>query len=169
MASKTLVPVDQYLNMSFDGPEPDYLDGEIIERHLGSKKHSKAQRRLLLFFEALRQSCSLEVYPEITLRISPTHYRVADLAVFLGDDTGSDPYPTRAPEFAVEVVSENDRYVDIQLKLAEYYRWGVKNIWLADPWTRKLAIFDSSGLHEVPAFEIAELGVKLSAAEIFAD
>ena len=37
MASKTLVPVEEYLKMSFDGPEPEYLDGEIVERHSRTK------------------------------------------------------------------------------------------------------------------------------------
>ena len=35
-ASKTLVTAEEYLKMSSDGPEPDYLDGELKERHLGS-------------------------------------------------------------------------------------------------------------------------------------
>jgi Uma2 family endonuclease len=168
MASKTLVPVEEYLKMSFDGPEPEYLDGEILERHLGSKPHSKVQKRLILSFEALRESCSLEVYPEITLRISPTRYRVADLAVFVGDDTGGDKYPTRPPEIVVEIVSENDRRVDIQEKLAEYHAWGIKHIWLVDPWTRKLSVYDANGLREVTSFDLPEFGAKLSTAEIFA-
>src|SRR5882724_11775881 len=98
MGSKTLVPVEQYLNMSFDGPEPEYLDGEIIERHLGSIPHSEAQERLLEFFRSLRQSHSLFGYPEITLRISPTRYRIADVAVFAGHDP-EDEYPSEPPEF----------------------------------------------------------------------
>jgi len=167
MASKTLVPVEEYLKMSFDGPEPDYVDGELVERHLGSKPHSKAQKRLLRCFEALSTSCLLEAYPEITLRISPTRYRVADLAVFVADDTGEGDYPTRPPEFVVEIVSKDDRYLDIEKKLAEYHTWGVKHIWLLDPWTKKLSFYDSAGLHHVPAFDSPEFGVKITAAEIF--
>ena len=167
MASKTLVPVEQYLAMSFDGPEPEYLDGEIIERHLGSIPHFEAQERLLEFFRSLKQSHSLFGYPEVTLRISPTRYRIADVAVFAGGRPKGNKYPSDPPEIVVEIVSENDRWVDIQEKLAEYQAWGIKHIWLVDPWSRKLSVYDASGLHEVTAFDLPEFGAKLSTAEIF--
>src|SRR5260370_2382098 len=83
MASKTLIPVEEDVALNLDRPEPDYVDGEIIERHLGATPHFEAQERMLEFFRSLRQSCSLFGYSEVTLRISPTHYRIADVAVFL--------------------------------------------------------------------------------------
>jgi hypothetical protein len=75
MASKSLVPVEEYLKMSFDGREPDNLDGELVERHLGSTPHCKAQEHMLEFFQSLQQSHSLFGYPVVTLEISPTRYR----------------------------------------------------------------------------------------------
>jgi len=50
MASKTLVPVEEYLRAGFDEPEPEYLDGELIERRLGSFPHSEAQEEADHFF-----------------------------------------------------------------------------------------------------------------------
>ncbi len=168
MASKTLVSVGEYLKTSFDGPEPEYLDGEIIERHLGSKPHSRAQMRLLLCFEALRKSSSFEAYPELTLKLSPTRYRVADVAVLAGG-AASEKYPIEPSFIVAEVVSEDDRQVEILEKLADYHSWGVKHIWSVDPWTRKLFVYDDSGYHEVPAYELPEFGAILTAADIFAD
>src|SRR5437762_303565 len=138
MTSKTLVPVEEYLKMSFDGQDPEYLDGEIVERHLPSIPHSKAQKRLLEFFRSLKQSVSLSAYPEITLRLSPTRYRIADVAVFAGDFPDEMEYPSSPPEIAAEIVSKGDRHVQIMEKLAEYHAWGVKPVWLVDPWTKKL-------------------------------
>src|SRR6476646_2268522 len=169
MASKTMVPVEEYLRMSFDGPEPEYLDGEIIERHLGSIPHFKAQKRLLAFFGSLEQSWSLFGYPEVTLRISPSRYRIADVAVFAGDVPAGKKYPTDPPEIVIEIVSEDDRHVEILQKLAEYLAWGVKYVWLVDPWTRKFFVYDASGLHEVTAFELPECNAKISVSELFAD
>jgi Uma2 family endonuclease len=160
MLSETLVPLEEH-------PEPDYLDGKIVERHVGSIPHFKAQERLLEVFRSLKQSYSLFAYPEVTLRLSPTRYRVADIAVFAGDLPTGQKYPTEPPEFVIEIVSEDDRYVEIQEKLAEYHTWGVKRIWLVDPWTRKLFVYDNCGFHEVPAFELPEFEAKISAAEIF--
>jgi hypothetical protein len=39
MSTKALVPVED-LRMSFEGPDPEYLDGELVERNLGGKPHS---------------------------------------------------------------------------------------------------------------------------------
>jgi hypothetical protein len=45
---------------------------------------------------------------------------------------------------------------------------GVRHIWLADPWRRRLLVYTGEGLRTVEAFEIPELGVRLAAREIFA-
>jgi len=168
MAGKTLVTVEEYLHSSFDGPEPDFVDGEIVERHLGSFPHFKAQERVLEFFRSLRASHSLFGYPEVTLKISPKRYRVADVAVF-GSYPMGDTYPTDPPLFAIEIVSNDDRHRDIIAKLADYHAWGVKHIWSVDPWTRKLFIYDDGGYHEVRAYELPEFSATLSPAEIFED
>jgi Uma2 family endonuclease len=160
MASKTL---------AFDEPEPEYLDGEIIERHLGSVPHFKAQKRLLKFFGSLEEIWSLFAYPEVTLRLSPSRYRIADVVVFAGDVPPGKEYPTDPPEIVIEIVSKDDRYVEILEKLAEYHTWGVKHIWLVDPWTRRFSFYDGSGLHDVPAFELPEYNANISVAEFFAD
>src|SRR6266852_7496600 len=128
MTSKTLVPVEEYLKMSFDGPEPDYVDGELKERHLGSIPHFETTDRLVELFRSLRQSHSLFAYTEVTLKISPRKYRVADVAVFRGRPKGK--CPSEPTAFAIEVVSEDDRWIDILTKLAEYHQWGVTHVWL---------------------------------------
>src|SRR4026207_2269854 len=100
----------------------------------------KGQKRLLKFFSSLEERWSLFGYPEVTLRLSPTHYRIADVAVFAGDVPDGMKYPTEPPEFVIEMVSEDDRHVEILEKLAEYHAWGVKHVWLVDPWTRKFFV-----------------------------
>jgi len=45
MATKPLVPVEEYLRTSFDGPDREYLDGEIVERNVGENQHSEVQAR----------------------------------------------------------------------------------------------------------------------------
>ncbi|HXI41245.1 MAG TPA: hypothetical protein VNH83_14775 [Bryobacteraceae bacterium] len=35
MPSKVLMDVEEYLRASFDGPDCEYLDGEVVERNIG--------------------------------------------------------------------------------------------------------------------------------------
>jgi Uma2 family endonuclease len=67
----------------------------------------------------------------------------------------------------VEVVSKDDSHAELLKKLAEYHAWGVKHIWSADPWVRKLFVYDNQGYHEVTAFELPEFGATITASELF--
>ena len=39
MSTKVLMGVDEYLRTSFDGPDCEYLDGEIVERNMAELPH----------------------------------------------------------------------------------------------------------------------------------
>ena len=56
MATKPLVSAEEYLRTSFDGPDREYVDGEIVERNVGENQHSKAQGRLIEVFYELRKT-----------------------------------------------------------------------------------------------------------------
>ena len=34
MAANKLTTVDEYLHGAYDGPDPEYVDGEIVERYV---------------------------------------------------------------------------------------------------------------------------------------
>jgi Uma2 family endonuclease len=88
------------------------------------------------------------------------------MSVYFGSEPEED-FPSIPPDVVVEIVSEEDRYTQILERLAEFHDWGVKHIWLADPGTRTLAVYDRAGLHEVPRFELPEFGATLLRDEMF--
>ena len=122
MSTKALVPVEEYLRMSFEGPDPEYLDGELVERNLGGEKHSSTQINLGAILHSLRKKHGFHVRPEIHMRLAPTRIRVADLAVFL--EKPADEIPSSPPHVVVEIVSPGDRYQEILEKLKEYRALG---------------------------------------------
>lgn len=124
--------VDEYLRTSFDGPDCEYLDGEVVERNIGELPHGDAQLTLGILLRQLRRRLGIRVVPEIRIQISPTRYRVADLAVWLDDNIG-DRIPAVAPFLAIEILSPEDRITRMQPKIAEYLSIGVEWIWLIDP------------------------------------
>ena len=80
----------------------------------------------------LRRRLGIRVVPEIRIQISPTRYRVADLAVWRDDNIGN-RIPTVPPFLAIEILSPEDRITRMQPKIAEYLAIGVEWIWLIDP------------------------------------
>ncbi len=166
--TKASVSLEDYLAMSFDGPDAEYVAGEIVERNLGEKAHSRAQKRLLLILSAFERTSALVAYPELRLRLLGDTCRIPDVCAFLGGEPAED-VPSTPPYLAIEIVSREDRYSAINEKLAEYLNWGVIHVWLVDPWKQRLHVFSEEGLTAVRAFDLPELGVQLTLAGIFSD
>ena len=51
MAVVALIPVEEYLSTAYR-PDCDYIDGEIHERNVGERDHSRTQREILIEFES---------------------------------------------------------------------------------------------------------------------
>ena len=166
MASKTSVTAEEYLRMSFDGPDADFIDGEVVKRNVGENQHSEVQAQLVAIFLELRKNHPLHIRTELRMKVSATRFRVADVAVFLGPRP-VEAVPSTAPLLVAEIVSPDDRYTEITAKLNDYVVWGVRHVWLIDPWLRKMHAYDATGLHEVPALRIPELELEITPGTIF--
>ena len=75
--------------------------------------------------------------------------------------------PTNPPDVAVEVLSPDDRHIDVLAKLEEYREFGIRHIWLVDPERRRLSVFDAAGLREANTLELPERNFRISPAEVF--
>ena len=166
MASKVLVPVEEYLRMSFDGPDRDFVDGEIVERNMGNKLHSRSQGRLVGICYEFRKSTPLWVMPELRCRLDPQRYRVLDIGLFVGEP--EEDVPSTPPLAVIEIVSPDDRMTEIVKKLEDYRTWGVANIWLIDPYLRKAFLYSSTGFTEVRALDLPDFSVSIPLSEVFA-
>jgi Uma2 family endonuclease len=164
-ATKPVVSVEEYLRMSFEGPAPDFLDGELVERGEPVYSHSRTQGRCFRMLDDASRRVALYPGPEMRLRIGGNRIRVADVAAFK-DAEPAEQIPSTPPFIVIEVVSRDDRYVDILIKLEEYRRWGVPHVWLVDPWLRKLNIF-TTRLEEVERLEIPECEISIQPADLF--
>ena len=165
MSTRALGPVEEYLRMSFDGPDPEYLDGELVERNLGDDSHSSAQSNLDGILHPLKKKFRIHVRPEIHMRLAPTRIRVADLAIFI--EKPADRIPSSPPHVVVEIVSPGDRYTEIHEKLEEYRNWGIKHIWLLDPASRSFSVYDEAGLREVPEIGLPEFELTIQKSDVF--
>ena len=165
MATNTLTSEEEYLRTSFEDPEPDYVDGELVARSMPNYFHSRTQSRLsqaLKPWEDLRQ---LFGAPEIRLRVAPKRFRVADFAIFTSDQ--EDLIPRDPPYAVVEIVSPDDRFEELMSKLADYERAGVEFIFVADPPVRRLSRFSRGDLSTVEALELPAYHAVIPVSSIF--
>ena len=71
MPSKVLMDVEEYLHASFDGPDCEYLDGEVVERNMGWLPHGILQGRLIFLLMQAAERLQIRVVPEIRFRSIP--------------------------------------------------------------------------------------------------
>jgi len=165
MSAQTLLSVDEYLHTVFDGSDREYLDGEIVERNIGNKSHGRVQGRFIVLLSQYEKTPGIFVVPELRHKVTPTRYRIPDVAVFASEP--DQEVPDQPPLVAIEVLSPDDCIGYVVPKLEEYRRWGVAHVWVADPEDRKLLVYRGDGLHEVEQLELPEFGVVLSKEAIF--
>ena len=136
MDTRTLMSVEEYLRTPFDGADCEYLDGEVVERNMGELPHALIQGRLIVLLAGIAGAPSLRVVPEIRIQVSPTRFRVADIAVWRSGNIGQ-RVPTVPPLLVVEILSAEDRLVRLQPKIQEYLQHGVEWVWVIDPDERR--------------------------------
>ena len=153
--------------MSFEY-EAEFADGKVVERAMPDRLHSKIQMRILMALGILAQSFPLYPYPELRLRLESRVFRVPDVSVFAGQDP-KDNVPSSPPLLTIEILSKDDRHHDLMEKLEEYRVWGVPNIWVVDPHSKRLSMYTASGLQNVSSLALADYPFELTPAELFSD
>jgi Uma2 family endonuclease len=163
MATGTLISVQEYLSTAYS-PDCDYVDGEVVERNLGEKDHSKSQGRLFAFLFERRRQWGIHVYPEQRVQVMPTRFRVPDICVIAGPEPDEQIF-TSPPFICIEILSSADRWSQVQEKINDYLSFGVRYVWVIDPWLRKAFANTSGSMHEVPELrtEDPEIIVPLAA------
>ncbi|HLG98998.1 MAG TPA: Uma2 family endonuclease [Bryobacteraceae bacterium] len=103
MLANTQIGLEEYLALELsDRPEPDYVNGEVVERPLPTPIHSRIQALSCLLFAKLRPEANLDLSPELRVQIEPRLFRVIDFAVY----RGSRPQGRYATEPADEAFKE---------------------------------------------------------------
>jgi Uma2 family endonuclease len=135
MSAATLVSVEEYLATSYR-PDCDLVDGQLIERNLGTKDHSKLQDEILGWFRDRRRALRLRALPEQRVQVSRRRYRVPDVCVVPLPEPDEQIF-TQPPYICIEVLSPKDSFPKLQDRLDDYLAMGVPNIWVLDPPSRR--------------------------------
>jgi len=165
MALSVHITPEEYLATSFEGADREYVDGTLIERNLGEKKHSFVQWRLGGIVYDLSKTRRVFGFTELRLQLGPTVFRIPDLSIYLA--MPEQRVPSHPPVAVIEVVSPDDRYSDLLKKLVEYAAIGVPHIWVIDPELETLSVYRSAVLAQVPVLALPECGLHITAADLF--
>jgi Uma2 family endonuclease len=139
------VTVEEYLHTSYR-PDCDYVDGRVEERNLGEHDHGFLQAFLSALFTNNRTAWQVRTVTEVRTQVKGARFRVPDVSV-LRADAPRDAIIRHPQLIAIEILSPEDRLNRLQEKVDDYLEFGVENIWIIDPETRKAWTADASGFH----------------------
>jgi Uma2 family endonuclease len=165
MATSTTVPLEEYLSTNYE-PDCEWIDGELRERSVGNRSHGSVQKSFMKFFLALEAELGILVYSEVLTQVSSTNFRLPDVLVV----RESDPYGdivTKAPMICIEVLSPDDRMIDIYDKIDDYTAMGVGAIWIVNPQRRRMFVADAGALLPVNEYVVPGTSIRATAAEVF--
>jgi Uma2 family endonuclease len=164
-----MVSVREYLTTSYS-PDCDYVDGRIEERNVGEYDHGNLQALLAALFINKRDAWNVRVVTDVRTQVKSTRFRVPDVSVIRGG-APREPIIRHPQLIAIEILSPEDRLNRMQEKLDDYVEFGVENVWVVDPETRKVWTADLDGLHQVHNGELTVPGtpIRVDLSELFAE
>lgn len=144
--SPPTVSVEEYLNTAYPDGDREYLDGQVVARHMGTPDHSALQKILIVHLSQFEKILEIAVRPECRTRIQETRYRVPDVLVMARPFRQTNRVVLDPPLLIVEVLSPDDRIRDTIQRFGDYEKFGVPHIVLMDPEYRMTFAFVNGDL-----------------------
>src|SRR5437764_4559861 len=122
MGAGTLISVDEYLRTSYS-PDREYRDGVLVERNVGNNSHASLQTLFASFLTVRRKEWGIKAYTEFRIKVRDGWYPLPDVCVYTLP-APVEEVPSTLPLLWVEILSPDDRMVDVWEKAAELLKCG---------------------------------------------
>lgn len=136
-----------------------------------SRNHGRIELKLgALLYN--RYDAQFTIVTEATLAL-PERDVTPDIAIYpkRPDDWQHDEVKiTEMPLLAVEIVSPSQRLSDVEDKVRQYHRAGIKSVWVVFPSLRAIALYEAGQLPKVIAsgkVQDATTGIAIAVEELF--
>ena len=149
---ETRVTPEQLLEMP-DGDNFELVDGRLVERDMGwrsSRIGGRVFRILDVYCEqrglgwVAPADASYQCFPD-----DPGMVRKPDVSFIrrerLREEEEPEGHCPIAPDLAVEVISPNELYYQVEEKIADYFSAGIPLVWVVNPATRSVRVHRRDG------------------------
>ena len=160
-----LLSLDEYLHTVYK-PDCDFVDGHLEERNLRELEHGLL---LTYWFRLHRDEWNIRVVPELRTRVSAHRVRIPDITVYRADEGPREQVRVTPALLAIEIISPEDRLPRMLVRLNDFLRMGVPNIWLIDPEERIAYVYREQGLRMVedPRLSLPDSPIYIDLSELF--
>jgi Uma2 family endonuclease len=142
-ASHTPLTLEQ-ANRLADGRPFELINGRMVF-DMADYEHARSQSLLnAKLVNYLTSNPVGQVLTELNHRLwpeNPHESRKPDLSVILNEHLQeAERYPTRAPDLAVEIISEDDVWTKLFAKARLYFEKGSREVWFVDPYEKNMMV-----------------------------
>ena len=162
MASTVAMPVEEYLRSSWR-PDREYIDGATVERTGGDLIHAT----LIIQVGELLKKRGLVAGGNPRIRVRSDRIRIPD--VIAVRELREHWLVTEPPYSVVEIISRDDRALDIMERVKDFLDFGVPNIWFVDMWHRAVIVYTREGSRTLlDSVTTSDGAISIPVNEIFA-
>ena len=140
----TLISLEEYLDRSYS-PDCEFRDGELVERNVGEAAHASLQALLGAYLHGRRKSWKIYSYASLRVKVREKRYAIPDVCIYPAPKFEG-RYPDRPPLLWIEILSHDDRMVDVWAKADELVSHGVPYVWIIDPNTLNSELRTAAGI-----------------------
>ena len=134
-AAPVSITVEEYLRTSYQ-PDRELISGELKEKPMPSRLHGYVQMLVGHWFAMHGKEWRVAPESEVRTQVRPDSFRLPDVSVTkLGTLSGKTQQ--NPPLIAIEILSEDDRYLELERPALDLQTMGVLHIWLLDPEQRR--------------------------------
>ena len=135
----------------------ELVDGRLMEKHdMGAYANRFGGILFLFIGNFIFQNKLGHFFPDTEFTCFPGRIRRPDFSFIRGSRLSGKDVPrgrlSLPPDLAIEVVSPNDSFYEVNQRIADYLQAGVKEVWIVDPELRTISIRKSG----VPTIELDE-------------
>ncbi len=152
MAIKTRVSIEEFLSVPErdEAPYLELMDGEVYEKSMGGRKHSRIVTYLIAqLYNYLDRTQEAHVDNELRHADRGAEWVfLPDISVTLSSrnplsPAESDNGPVEMiPDFAIEVLSPDDRFSRVTRKVSHYMDSGTRLLWVIDPEAEVVTVYE---------------------------
>ena len=147
MSVQTLIPVEQYLHTSYH-PDREYRDGVVTERNVGDNAHALLQGAVYAYLRRRRKQWQIQVYPELRIRARENWYPIPDVCAY-SLPAPRERFPSTMPLLWIEILSADDRMVEVWEKARDVVECGSPYVWIINPITLESELRTSAGVIQI--------------------
>ena len=149
VSTKTRVSLEEFLAMPETKPYKEFVDGEVVEKPMPVPAHGQLVVDLIT-----ETNLYVREHPEFRVETEVRHADLDNAWVFLPDisltrktrrppavDEPRGPVEVM-PDFAIEVLSPDDRPGRVAQRVNYYLRAGVTLVWIVDPEDESVTVFE---------------------------